>query len=233
MSCNGLPQWIMRSSSFPAKDATGTSRSARAWLRAGATSVRNCPTSSMSGARRACSTSRPGRATPNAVRYTLAGSRTSRPRHESSCSDVGFARATSRIPRLVRKGARRRTSALERAIAVVDEGGSREVVSQRAQSAGRSPFDVAFTDTDITVTARVLLDERGAPPRFQHQPTGTPLCAKVPCAEWTTPVRRWGQHDRPTPTNSCRGRLASPRRAVHLRRWRHRPGHGRLRHRSR
>ena len=52
-------------------------------------------------------------------------------------------------------------------------------------------FDVALTDAGHTVTARVFLDERGAPRNFSTTDRYAALPTGTVQAEWTTPVADW------------------------------------------
>lgn len=61
-------------------------------------------------------------------------------------------------------------------------------------------FDVWLTDSGRTVTARVLLDERGAPVDFSTTDRYAALPGGPTRAEWRTPVPGWDQVDgRPFP----------------------------------
>jgi hypothetical protein len=61
-------------------------------------------------------------------------------------------------------------------------------------------FDVTLTDAGHTVTARVLLDERGAPRDFQTEDRNAALNDGLVRAPWTTPVKGWELVDgRPFP----------------------------------
>jgi hypothetical protein len=52
-------------------------------------------------------------------------------------------------------------------------------------------FDVALTDAGLTVTARVSLDERGAPRDFSTTDRYAELPGGPVRAEWTTPIDGW------------------------------------------
>jgi len=54
-------------------------------------------------------------------------------------------------------------------------------------------FDVLFTDSGTTVTARVLVDDRGAPRDFATTDRYAALPGGPVRAEWTTPVDQWVQ----------------------------------------
>jgi hypothetical protein len=58
-------------------------------------------------------------------------------------------------------------------------------------AAGDDAFDVSFTDGGTTVTARVLIDERGAPCDFSTTDRYAALPGGPVRAEWTTPVPQW------------------------------------------
>jgi hypothetical protein len=66
-------------------------------------------------------------------------------------------------------------------------------------------FDVSFTDGDTTVTARVLVDERGAPCDFSTTDRYAALPGGLVRTEWTTPVTQWnfrGSQPLPGPTSA-------------------------------
>jgi len=64
-----------------------------------------------------------------------------------------------------------------------------------------SSFDVALTDAGATVTARVALDERGAPRDFSTTDRYADLPGGPVRAEWTTPIDGWTRaNGRPVPT---------------------------------
>jgi hypothetical protein len=58
-------------------------------------------------------------------------------------------------------------------------------------AAGDDAFDVSFTDGGTTVTARVLIDERGAPSNFSTRDRYAALPGGLLRAEWTTPITQW------------------------------------------
>jgi hypothetical protein len=58
-------------------------------------------------------------------------------------------------------------------------------------AAGDDGFDVSFTDGGTLVTARVLIDERGAPRNFSTTDRYAALPGGPVRAEWTTPVNHW------------------------------------------
>ena len=67
-------------------------------------------------------------------------------------------------------------------------------------AAGDDAFDVSFTDSGITVTARVSVDNRGAPRDFGTTDRYAALPGGLVRAEWTTPVENWTIVDgRPLP----------------------------------
>jgi Family of unknown function (DUF6544) len=62
-------------------------------------------------------------------------------------------------------------------------------------------FAVALTDADTTVTARVFLDEQGAPRDFSTNDRYADLPGGLVRAEWTTPIAGWVRADgRAVPT---------------------------------
>ena len=75
-------------------------------------------------------------------------------------------------------------------------------------------FDVRLTDAGRSVTARVFVDERGAPYDFSTTDRFADLPGGPVRAEWRTPVRGWEHIDGrsvPGPIGSC---LAPTRRTL-------------------
>lgn len=52
-------------------------------------------------------------------------------------------------------------------------------------------FDVTLVDADLSVTARVLLDEDGRPANFSTTDRYADLPGGLVRAEWTTPIDGW------------------------------------------
>jgi hypothetical protein len=66
-----------------------------------------------------------------------------------------------------------------------------------------SSFDLALSDAGRTVSARVSLDERGAPRDFSTADRFADLPGGLIRAEWTTPIAGWStDDDRPLPTRA-------------------------------
>ena len=64
-------------------------------------------------------------------------------------------------------------------------------------------FDLTLTDAGRTVTARVLVDDRGAPRDFSTTDRYADLPGGLTQAEWTTPVAGWTSvAGRPVPTSA-------------------------------
>ncbi len=65
------------------------------------------------------------------------------------------------------------------------------VAGARFTTVDQTGFDVSVTDSGRTVTARVFLDERGAPVDFRSRDRFADLPSGLVRAEWSTPIGGW------------------------------------------